>query len=166
MCSFSHHTLLRFKLMCIITITSVQYITQETQETYLEQKKPFIMIKWIKWIDADLCGALGNAGKWNFNRVRWGYNSKLKTFLVRWMLIKITCSKHLTLQSIPAWHRGKSFATTTLCMVKIKIEQRGRLNVWKYKEIIRRTFGCSVNNTDLIPDFNLTSGAFRKGSRD
>ena len=34
--------------MCIITITLVQYITQETQETYLEQKKPFIMIKWIK----------------------------------------------------------------------------------------------------------------------
>ena len=37
--------------MCIITITSVQYVTQETQETqetYLEQKKPFIMIKWIK----------------------------------------------------------------------------------------------------------------------
>ena len=121
LCSFSHHTLLRFKLMCIITITLVQYITQETQETYLEQKKPFIMIKWIKWIDTDLCGALGNAGKWNFKRVRWVYNSKPKTFLVRWMLIKITCSKHLTLQSIPAWHRGKSFATTTLCMVKIKI---------------------------------------------
>lgn len=60
------------------------------------------MIKWIKWIDADLCGALGNAGKWNFKGVRWGYNSKLKTFLVRWMLIKITCSKHLTLN--PSQH--------------------------------------------------------------